>query len=106
LTSGKFLRDSARHINEEAEMVIIPDDPEARLSRADCANALTAVGYRIKPRSLSTLASRGGGPPFEKFGRYPVYTWGTALAWAKGRLRPAEHRRSSRPHAARESVHP
>jgi hypothetical protein len=35
---------------------------------------------------LATLASRGGGPRFVKFGRKPLYDEDELLAWAEGRL--------------------
>ena len=40
-------------------------DPAARLTRAQ---ALTCRGYKVAPATLATLATRGGGPPFAKFG--------------------------------------
>lgn len=66
----------------------IPNDPTLRLRRNDCAQALTEAGFPVKPKTLATKATRGGGPPFQKFGRYPLYTWGEALAWAEAQLSP------------------
>ena len=48
---------------------MIPDDPDARLTRNAIAAALTEAGYPIRPATLATKASRGGGPPFRRFGR-------------------------------------
>jgi hypothetical protein len=66
----------------------IPDDPEALLTRDTTAKALTAVGYPVKPATLATKASRGGGPRFRRFGTRPLYRWGDALAWAQSLLGP------------------
>jgi hypothetical protein len=61
-------------------------DPEDLLTREQTAAALTAAGYRVKEKTLSTKASRGGGPPYQLFNRRAVYRWADALAWAKGSL--------------------
>lgn len=73
-----------------------PADPDIRLRRAETAAALTAAGFPISKATLATLAVRGGGPNFQRFGRVPLYRWGDALAWAHGRMTPpaattAEH---------------
>jgi hypothetical protein len=60
----------------------------ALLRRCNCATTLTQAGYPISPRTLATMASRGGGPPYHKFGRAVVYRWSEALAWAEARLSP------------------
>ena len=58
----------------------------ARLTRRDAAAALTAAGYPTATATLATLASRGGGPLFRKYGQHVLYRWGDALAWAESRL--------------------
>jgi hypothetical protein len=65
-----------------------PPHPDAKLSRKDTSAAFKAAGYRVSESTLATMASRGGGPPFRKFGKYPLYRWGDSLAWAEGKLRP------------------
>ena len=72
-------------------MAIIPDNPEALLPRAATADALTASGFPISSATLATKAVRGGGPPFRKFGRVPVYRWADSLAWAQSRLTRLVH---------------
>ena len=67
-------------------MPAIPDDPEALLTRQQVAAALTEAGFRIAGPTLATMATRGHGPPFQRFGYRPLYRWGPALAWAQGRL--------------------
>jgi len=70
---------------------LIPDDPDTRLTRVDCAAALTAAGFPTSPKTLATKASRGGGPPFRRWGAKPLYSWGSTLAWAQARLGPPIH---------------
>jgi hypothetical protein len=62
--------------------------PETLLRRTELAVALTEQGFPIAPATLATMAVRGGGPPFQYFGRIPLYAWGHGLAWAKSRLSP------------------
>jgi hypothetical protein len=64
----------------------IPDSLDAKLTRKATAEALTEAGYSIAEATLATKATRGGGPPYQLFGRKPLYSWGCALDWAKGRL--------------------
>jgi hypothetical protein len=61
-------------------------DLDVRLGRKETAAALTAHGFPIAEATLATMASRGGGPPFSRFGSRVVYKWGDALAWANARL--------------------
>jgi len=62
-------------------------DPEVLLDRSQAAVALTSHGYRISAATLATLASRGGGPEFERYGLHALYRWGLTLDWAKNRSR-------------------
>lgn len=64
----------------------IPDNADALLTREQLAEAFKALGYPPTVKSLATMASRGGGPPFMKFGKYVRYRWGASLAWAESRL--------------------
>jgi hypothetical protein len=66
----------------------IPDDPNQLLTREIVAAALTDAGFPVKAKTLATKATRGGGPPFRRFGCRPLYRWGDALAWAEARLSP------------------
>jgi hypothetical protein len=70
------------------------------LSRIAAAAALTERGYPTKPSTLATKATRGGGPPYRKFGNSVRYHWGTTLKWAEQKAGPAlcttsEHRVAS-----------
>jgi hypothetical protein len=69
----------------------MPLDPDALLTRDATADALTAVGFPVAPKTLATKATRGGGPPFRRFGARPLYRWGDALDWAQSRLGPPMH---------------
>jgi hypothetical protein len=69
-------------------MNFIPDDPDALLRRKASAAALTAAGYPTASSTLASLASRGGGPRFRHYSRYPLYRWADLLEWAKSRLGP------------------
>lgn len=69
-------------------VLLVPDNPDALLTRDATSAALNVAGFPIKPKTLATMASRGGGPPYRLFGRKPLYRWGDALAWARTRLRP------------------
>ncbi len=64
----------------------IPSDPDTKLRRRETADALSASGYPTAPATLSTMASRGGGPPYVTYGKAVLYRWGDALAWAQSRL--------------------
>jgi hypothetical protein len=63
-----------------------PRDPNLLLSRVVTAEALSEVGYVIKPKTLATMATRGGGPPYHKWSKIALYKWDDALQWAQARL--------------------
>lgn len=62
------------------------NDLDTMRDRKSTAEALTNAGFPVSPATLATMATRGGGPQYHLFGRKPLYRWGDALAWAKGRL--------------------
>lgn len=66
----------------------------ALLRRNACATALTKAGFPISPKTLASMVTRGGGPPYHKFGRAVLYRWSDVLAWAEGRLSSARNRSS------------
>jgi hypothetical protein len=78
--------------------VSIPDNPDALLPRNRAAETLTLAGFPISAKTLSTKASRGGGPPYRLFGPRVLYRWADALAWAEARL--TSPRRSTSEHDA------
>jgi hypothetical protein len=64
----------------------VSDSLDARLTRSQTAAALSEAGYPVAAATLATMATRGGGPIYQLFGRKPLYRWGDALEWAKNRL--------------------
>jgi len=60
--------------------------PDDRLTRQQLAKALSEAGFQTAASTLATLATRGGGPVFQKFGRRPLYRWADGLEWAQERL--------------------
>jgi hypothetical protein len=54
--------------------------------RPSAALFLTENGYPISPATLATMATRGGGPPFRRFGRKPLYDEADLIEWARSRL--------------------
>jgi hypothetical protein len=54
----------------------LPSNLDALLTRERVADALTEAGFPTSPKTLATKASRGGGPPYRKFGHRPLYRWG------------------------------
>ena len=65
---------------------MVPTDPEMRLTRQQLAEALTQAGFPTSAATLATMATRGGGPEYQCYGRKPLYQWGKGLAWAQARL--------------------
>jgi hypothetical protein len=61
---------------------------DSLLTRDKAAAALSEYGYPTTRLTLSTLASRGGGPVYRRYGRRALYRWADALAWAEGRCTP------------------
>jgi hypothetical protein len=75
-------------LSDTAKTPLIRKDPDTLLGRFETADALTEAGFRTSPATLATKASRGGGPPFRRWGRIPLYRWGDSLDWARSRLGP------------------
>jgi hypothetical protein len=61
---------------------------DTMLSDTQASEALAETGLRVAPATLQTKRSRGGGPPFVKFGVHVRYRWGSLLAWAQAQLTP------------------
>jgi hypothetical protein len=58
---------------------------ERKLGRKEAAQFLTDHGYKTSLATLAKLACIGGGPPFESFGRRPLYEEEVLLGWARAR---------------------
>ena len=75
----------------------MPDQPPgAKLSRVQAARFLTEQGFPTAPATLGTKASRGGGPPYQHYGRIVVYEPDELLKWARARLGPVQRVASER----------
>ncbi len=64
----------------------IPESPDALLTRDQAAAALTESGFPVAPKTLAVRASRGDGPPYQRFGARALYKWDEVLVWARSRL--------------------
>ncbi len=60
-------------------------DIKRRFTRREAAQWLTEQGFRTAEASLAKMATLGGGPTYEKFGRKPLYTEAGLLAWVASR---------------------
>jgi hypothetical protein len=60
--------------------------PDTWLTRPDAARFLSEHGFQIASATLATMATRGGGPEYEYFGRRPIYRPAKLLEWAHSRL--------------------
>ena len=67
-------------------MTSIPNDCDTLLSRDQAATTLKAAGFPVSKATLATMASRGQGPIYQRFGPRALYRWGDLLSWAEGRL--------------------
>lgn len=74
-STPKFSFDEARGLNADT-----------RLRRDQAAAALRGLGIPVAKSTLATMATRGGGPPFQRFNRAVLYRWDDLLAWVKSRL--------------------
>lgn len=72
------------------------------LSRAQAAEFLTQMGLTTSPETLASLASKGGGPLFCKFGRSAYYTREDLTAWVEERM--AVKRKSNHVFVGQESA--
>ena len=63
-----------------------------RLRRKEASTYLGCEwGISRTPATLAKLATIGGGPPFEKDGRFPLYTPPVLDTWARAQLSPLVH---------------
>ena len=68
---------------------MIPEQAEPLMTRKATALALTGAGFPLAAATLATLATRGGGPPFRRFGSRALYRADEGLDWANSRLSKA-----------------
>jgi hypothetical protein len=67
-------------------VIASPIDCDTLLARDQAAAALTAAGFPVSKATLATMASRGHGPIYRRFGPRALYRWGDLITWAEGRL--------------------
>jgi hypothetical protein len=64
-----------------------PLEPLRLLRRAEAAEHIRGKwGYPCSPKTLAKYAVVGGGPPFRKAGRYPLYHPDDLDDWINGKL--------------------
>jgi hypothetical protein len=85
-----------RVAEQTARAADFPDNPDALLTRERTADALTAAGYPVRPKTLATKATRGGGPPYSLFSGRALYRWGDSLEWARSQTTPPRRSTSER----------
>lgn len=62
-------------------------EPQRRLRRWEASEHIrNAWGMSYKANTLAKLASIGGGPPYQLFGRWPVYLEAELDKWVEDRL--------------------
>jgi hypothetical protein len=62
------------------------------LRRKQAAEYISRIwGIPTSPRTLAKLAVIGGGPPFRKAGRWPLYEPADLDAWVERRLGPKQN---------------
>lgn len=76
-----------------------PTDKDTLLLRKDAAIALSAAGYPIAVPTLATMASKGTGPKFRRFGSKTIYRWGDLIEWAESRSAASHHAKVKPSHA-------
>ena len=54
---------------------------ERRLTRLEAAAFLSERGFRVAYATLNKYATLDGGPPYESFGRRPLYKPTDLLSW-------------------------
>lgn len=70
--------------------------PTRLLRRSEASSFLSERGYVIATATLAKLAVIGGGPPFRKFSRVPLYAPDDLVHWATTRT-TATRRSTSEP---------
>ena len=62
---------------------------EVSLSRKQASEFLTERGFRTAVATLATMAVKGGGPRFSRFGRRVLYQPEDLIEWAKSKRTPS-----------------
>ena len=75
-------------------------DQQQFLGRGEAANFLAERGFPCTSATLATLATRGGGPQFSKFGPRVLYRQSDLVSWAQSKLSPPRRSTSEAARAA------
>lgn len=71
------------------ELILPPRLRKPRLRRSEAVEYLEQVhGLTVAKKTLEAMATRGGGPKFQKFSNSPVYPANELDAWAAEKLGP------------------
>jgi hypothetical protein len=71
--------------------------PQRMLRRVEAAQYVRDTwGMPLSRQTLAKLATIGGGPPFRRVGRFPLYEVADLNAWALSRLGPKQRSTSDR----------
>lgn len=90
-----FPATNSADLNEATETSLPPHLNRPRLRREKAAEYLRVVyGIDLKLSTLAKFASTGGGPGFQKDGRWPLYPRQELDAWAIERLGPVRRNTS------------
>ena len=82
-----------------AELCLPGKSGKPRLRRWEASRyLLDQYGIEMAIATLAKLACLGGGPPFQKAGRLPLYPVDLLDAWAVARLGPVVHSTSDGGH--------
>jgi hypothetical protein len=61
------------------------------MTRAEAARYISARWFPYSAKTLAKVAVIGGGPPFRKAGRLPLYDRADCDAWAENKIGPRVH---------------
>jgi hypothetical protein len=76
-------------LSGEATVVAAPRKRD--MTRFEAAQYITDHFFPCSPKTLAKLAVVGGGPPFRKAGRVPLYGEASTDAWAESKIGPLVH---------------
>jgi len=74
-----------------------------RLHRREAVEFLIEHGFPATYNMIEKLASTGGGPSFQMWGKYAMYTPPNLLKWAESRLSPVLNSTSEKPRRPRKA---
>jgi hypothetical protein len=73
------------------ETTVVAATRKRDMTRVETAQYINDHFFPCSPKTLAKLAVIGGGPPFRKAGRVPLYSPASADAWAASKIGPLVH---------------